>query len=325
MVMIASSKVTSVPGIRRFHFDCLHYPKLMDYGYLSLLQLGDLNCDSGFVLGPHKQGCYEITYVVSGRGWFETNGTRFNLSAGDIYIGKPGETHQGAADAEDPFRYFYFGFRFKRADGENPFQPIRDMMDHAESPVCRDRLDLRAPFVHVLKEMSSETQYSYQMIQTYLEQIIVLTYRNFCSQWEAKYLGEGSDNAGKRLVYSAIHYIDDRLLQIRDLKEISDAFGYSQSYLSRLFSKETGDSLHRYYVKKKWSKVTDILKEGIYSITEIAEMMQYESIHSFSRAFRKEFGVSPSQYVWEQKAVSRTNPGHVESDPKSVNPSPTRC
>lgn len=306
MVMYAYSKVTSTPGIRRFQFDCLHFPELMQYGSISLLQLGDLNCDSGFVLRPHRQTCYEISYVVSGKGWFETNGNRFNLEPGDIYIGRPGEIHQGGVNADDPFRYFYFGFRFNTSsDEENSFLSIREMMDRTQTPHCKDRLDIRTPFVNALKELSSTTQFSQKMIQSYLEQILVLTYRNFFSGWEARYPGEGSDNAGKRLVYSAIHYIDDRLLQIRDLKEVSDAFGYSQSYLSRLFSRETGESLHKYYTKKKWQKVTELLTEGDYSITEIAEIMLYESIHSFSRAFRKEFGVSPSQYVWEKRGNQR--------------------
>ena len=39
-----------------------------------------------------------------------------------------------------------------------------------------------------------------------------------------------------------------------------------------------------------------LLKNNDLSITEIAEMLQYQSINSFSKAFRKNIGISPSEY-----------------------------
>ncbi|MDF2724811.1 MAG: AraC family transcriptional regulator, partial [Paenibacillus sp.] len=101
------TKVISIPGEKRFQFDSLHAPNQKRFRTISLYQLGDLCCDSEFVLKPHKQPCYEISYIVSGQGWFATNGLRHDLQAGDLYIGKPRDIHQGGANAEDPFRYFY--------------------------------------------------------------------------------------------------------------------------------------------------------------------------------------------------------------------------
>lgn len=296
------TKITSIPGTRRFQFDCLHSPELLPFRSVSMYQLGDLSCDARFALSEHEQVCYEISYVVSGLGWFATGGSRFDLQPGDIYICRPGELHKGGADPADPFRYFYFGFHFNATSPQdNPFQHLREMMDTTQRPVCRDRLGIRSPFMGVLKELSGTSHFSQTMIEAYVEQILVLTYRNFFSDWEDKYPGEGLDNAAKRVVYSAIHYIDDRLMRIKDLKEISDAFGYSLSHLSHLFTKETGDSLRSYYAKRKWQRSIELLAEGHYSITEVAAIMQYDSIHTFSRAFKKAFGLSPSQYIRECK------------------------
>ncbi|MDF2651151.1 MAG: AraC family transcriptional regulator [Paenibacillus sp.] len=297
--MNASSvtRISSVPGLRRFQFDCIHAPIQMQFRAISLYQIGDLICDSGFVLDPHKQSCYEISYIVSGRGWFATNGNRTDLYPGDIYLGKPQEIHQGGVDPSNPFRYYYLGFLFNTTEDEdNSFLHIQDRIDHTHHQCCRDRLDIRTPFMNALKEISSESRFSDTMLQLYLEQILVLMYRNFFSDWEAKYPVEGFDNAAKRVVYSAIHYIDDRLLQIKDLVEVSNALGYSLSYLSHQFSRETGDSLRSYVTKRKWHKAKDLLREGNHSITEIASIMQYDSIHSFSRAFRNAVGLSPSQF-----------------------------
>lgn len=305
------TRMSSVPGARRFQFDCLHAAEPMRCGALSLYQFGDLSCESGFVLAKHRQVCYEISYVAAGKGWFGTDGVRHELGTGDLYIGAPGEQHEGGADPDDPFRYFYLGFHFlEPPQPDSPMLAIKTMIDNKKTPRCSDRLDIRTPFAGALKELSSASPFSETMIRTYLEQILVLTCRNYFSDWEAKYLGEGWENSTKRAVFAAIHYIDDRLLKIDDLKEVSDAFGYSLSYLSHLFSKETGVSLRHYYAKRKWEKTVDLMKEGNYSITEIAAIMRYDSIHTFSRAFRKAFGISPSRYMKEQIGHKRNGHGH---------------
>jgi AraC-like DNA-binding protein len=275
----------------------VHYPELLQFGVFSLLQMGDLSCDSYFELYPHTNVCYEISYVVSGRGWFSNDGNRYEVQAGDIHLIRPGEVHGGGADAKDPYRYMYLGFYFNPSlDEENPYRKIREAFDRKQTTHCTSRLDLLTPFVSAIKESGNSDRLSREMIEMYLKQIIVLTYRNFLSDWEAKYPLDGLDNEAKRVVYAAIHYIDEHLLDIKDLREIAAAFGYSYSHFSNLFSKETGESLRNYYMKRKWAKAVELLKDGNRSITEIARMVHYDSIHTFSRAFRKEYGISPTKF-----------------------------
>jgi AraC-like DNA-binding protein len=295
------TKVFSIPGVKRFQFDSLHAPNQKKFRTISLYQLGELHADSNFVLQPHKQPCYEISYIVSGQGWFATNGVRHNLQAGDLYIGKPRDIHQGGADPKDPFRYYYFGFHFNTSAEDNPLLPIRNLFHQVGTPLAADRLDIGGPFLNAIKELSQANPYSDVMLQVYLEQIIVLTYRNFCMDWKLTYPGDLLENSAKRAVFSAMHYIDERLLQIKDLSEISSAFGYSLSYLSHLFTRETGESLRDYVSKKKWKKAAELLAEGKRSITEIAAIMQYDSLNSFSRAFRNVYGVSPTKYIRDRQ------------------------
>lgn len=295
-------KVYSSPGFRRFHFDRRYNMDAMRVGAISLVQMGDSVCDSGFSLGPHPQICYEISYIVSGHGWFGLNGEKYPVGPGDVFLCGPNDSHEGGVDPADPYRYLYLGFNFNMSEQQdNPYLHIREMLDEVDHPCCQDRLDMRTPFVRALNELSNESQFSEQMIQMYAEQIVVLAFRNFCSDWAVRYPGDALEQAGKGTVYSAIHYIDNHLMHIKDPKEIADEFGYSVSYLSHLFFKETGDSLRNYYMKQKWKKATELLCAGHHTITQIADMMRYDSIHSFSRAFRNMYGMSPSQYVKQHK------------------------
>jgi len=289
---------------KRFHFDNLYFLDPKEYEFFTLFQIGDLSCDSGYVMLEHTQICYEITYVMSGKGWFSTNGKRYDVSAGDLYINVPGEVHNGAADEKDPFRYFYVGFLFRQPQGgemrekfESPYIHIQKMLDNKSTPLTKDRLGIDHTFLSALKEFRNMSQYSQIMTQTYLNQLIVLMYRNYFSDWDSSYHYYQGNGGSKEIVYNAISYIDNHILDLKDLTDVSRALGYSYSYLSHLFTEETGISLRNFYAQKRLQKTIALIHEQSYSFTEIAEKMQYQSIHSFSRAFKKAVGLSPTEYI----------------------------
>ena len=289
---------------KRFHFDNLYFLNPKQYELFTLYQIGDLSCGSGYMLQEHTQVCYEITYVMSGKGWFSTNGKRSEVEAGDLYINIPGEVHTGGADDKEPFRYFYVGFLFNlqldddyRESYESPFIHIQKMMDKRDNPLTKDRLDMQHTFLSALKEFRNMSHYSQMMTQTYLNQLIVLMYRNFFSDWDSTYHYDQGSGGTKEIVYGAISYIDNNMLTMQDLAEVSRALGYSYSYLSHLFTEETGISLRNFYSQKRLQKMIELMKSQTYSITEIASTMQYQSIHSFSRAFKKAVGLSPTEYI----------------------------
>ena len=49
-------------------------------------------------------------------------------------------------------------------------------------------------------------------------------------------------------------------------------------------------------LNKKLEYAAQLLEENNVSPTEIAALIGYESIHSFSKAFKKRFGMSPVHY-----------------------------
>ena len=59
---------------KKFHFDNVYFESPRLYEDILLYQIGDLSCESGYAIGEHEQYCYEISYIVSGKGLFYTNG-----------------------------------------------------------------------------------------------------------------------------------------------------------------------------------------------------------------------------------------------------------
>ena len=73
---------------KRFHFDTRYWDTPQEYTAISLYQIGDLSCLSGFEVGNYLQPCYEISYIISGKGDFFLNGIKFPVEKG-VFIPLP--------------------------------------------------------------------------------------------------------------------------------------------------------------------------------------------------------------------------------------------
>ena len=86
----------------------------------------------------------------------------------------------------------------------------------------------------------------------------------------------------------------DQSLRIGDLARHT---GYSVSHLRAVFRKQYGVSLGGYMRNSRLSMAASQLARGRYTrIEDIAKACGFESIFSFSRAFKKAMGVSPREY-----------------------------
>ena len=78
--------------------------------------------------------------------------------------------------------------------------------------------------------------------------------------------------------------------------EISKNLGYNYSYVSRVFSSNTGFTIEKYLLKCKIDKVKELIKFQKFSIKEIAYLLDYNSLSHLSNHFKRETGMSPSQF-----------------------------
>lgn len=281
-----------------FHFDHVFFHNPQQFESISLYQIGDLSCKGGYVVHEHKQICYEISYIVSGKGWYKVGDVSYPVKEGDIVLNVPGEIHACRADDDDPFRYFYVGFNFVNSGDDEPHSMahIRKMFDQTTQPVVSNKLGIDAPFVSIFKELVNLKSYSSFMIGTYLQQIIVLAYRSFHDSWEKAYSPLVQDKGLSQPIFDVVNYIDQNMDSITELSRMADELHYSYSYLSHQFPKEVGLTIKEYYNRKRFEKAVELLRSGELNVTQIAARLQYQSIHTFSKAFRKNFGISPTEY-----------------------------
>ncbi|RKN84298.1 helix-turn-helix transcriptional regulator [Paenibacillus ginsengarvi] len=105
--------------------------------------------------------------------------------------------------------------------------------------------------------------------------------------------GDKSDSDIADLI---IAYLEANLNQDITLEQICHSFGIGKTQLSILFKKKTGCSVIEYISQLKIAKAKAYIREDVYNLTEIAELLGYNSLHYFSKHFKKITGASPSEY-----------------------------
>ena len=104
--------------------------------------------------------------------------------------------------------------------------------------------------------------------------------------------------------YIQIHVEDELNLSI-----VSAAIGYSASWLSSKFKRETGKSLSQYILEQRVLYAKDLIRSGNRPIQEIAERLHFKSPSHFGAVFRQQTGMSPGEY---RVKGSKNKSGHVK-------------
>ncbi|WP_449539152.1 response regulator [Ferdinandcohnia sp. Marseille-Q9671] len=108
-------------------------------------------------------------------------------------------------------------------------------------------------------------------------------------------LAEYRSNGIQTLLLQAKEYIDKNYDKSISLDEIAEQIGISSFYLSKLFKERYHVTIIEYLTNTRLEKAKELLVRRL-SLKEIALTIGYKDPNYFSRVFKKEFGISPSEY-----------------------------
>jgi AraC-like DNA-binding protein len=110
---------------------------------------------------------------------------------------------------------------------------------------------------------------------------------------EKEYSGE--DHSGLERLRPAVDFMDANFLRNPSIEEIADRIQLSPNYFHRFFKQQAGTTPFKYMENRRLDLARKLLFDQRMNISQIAQETGYESLGYFSRAFRRRFGVSPSQ------------------------------
>ena len=255
---------------------------------LAVYNVGYQKCDLMHQWGPGVRDHYLIHYVISGKGYYKTNGKKYTLEAGDSFLVYPNREVTYFADHGLPWEYAWVGFNgsdalsILNATNFTPEHPIIQKTPHGE-------------------EILHELLRIYEVRGNEFERAVEMTGRLYTAL--ALFMKSADQKTPSTsynsYVQKAIEYISANYSYPITVEDIADYVGLSRSHLFRSFEKVMEISPIEYLTNFRIKQACNLLKTSDLSITAIANSAGFENNLYFSKAFHKVKGVSPKVYKKE--------------------------
>lgn len=159
---------------------------------------------------------------------------------------------------------------------------------------------------------SIENIFSYRV--DFVSQIKALKDQREASLYLANFITTCEEGAVRELnvenldiISKAKRYIQDNYQSSElSLGSVAEYVGLNEKYFSTLFTKETGENFISYLTATRMQSAASLLKKTTFKVYEVAEMAGYSNPEHFNRAFRKFYGVSPSEFRKIDKREEKT-------------------
>lgn len=283
---------------RRYHFDNVYNPCL-SLSMVELYQAGEIIAGDGYEIPEHTQECAEISYVVSGCCDFYTDGQVFHAREGDVHVISPGRRHRIVADSTENLRMAYIGFYLHEEEADPARQALNAFYEDAPCQLRCDRNHLKAAVEQLLTEIYVSKDYSREVVDACITQILITVWRLF------RY---GPEESGQRVsdearmerivghtVLRALRYIDTNIGQIENVSQVAGQLRYNATYLSKVFRERMGITMSEYIAGKRIEEAKKLLHDGV-SVSKTAQRLGYASSQSFCKMFRRHTGQIPSDF-----------------------------
>ena len=148
-------------------------------------------------------------------------------------------------------------------------------------------------------EMNKSQSYPYgseQMLKLYLECFLISIVRDY-DQLNSSNAKELSQN---QILSDICKYVTEHYTEKILLDNICFLFNTNKTTLCQSFKDKYGFTILTYINQLKIKEAKKLLLEQELSITDIAEKLGYNSIHYFSRHFKKHTGMTPSEYMLDK-------------------------
>lgn len=97
-------------------------------------------------------------------------------------------------------------------------------------------------------------------------------------------------------IEEVMRYIRDHLNEPLDRETLATVAGFSVPHFHRVFTAHFGESAASYVRRLRLERAGRKLRMGAVDITEVALAAGYDTHAAFSKAFKQQFGLSPSEF-----------------------------
>ena len=241
--------------------------------------------EQGFLFPGETHSMLELTYVDQGKLHSVAEGKDILLEQGDMVLYGPDQWHMQYADMDVAPRFVTLSFTVNGCDLSGLYNR-KFQSSHKASG-----------FLHqMLQEQTRSEAYAEDSILSLLQQLLITLLRDSSHTGEKPALSN-SINSEHDIINRAQQYISTHVLDKLSVPVVAKGAEVSPSYLTALFQKHLQISPGEYIRRIKLQESKQLIREGNLNFTQIAELLQYSTVHHFSRQFKDKFGITPTEYA----------------------------
>lgn len=249
----------------------------------------------------HAHDTYEIYCFLEGQGYYTVEGHDYPLSHGCVLLMRDGETHKLHISPQRPYERIALHFSpelFKGTAFESllaPFaeRPLGQKNMIPPCPALSRAVDMLLAVTRVGEHMPIQADtLRYAYLPAILAEINVAVFSDSGTfSYERKQ---------ESLLVEIIDFINQNPAAVDNVDMLETVFGYSRSYLNRIFRRSTGVPIWDYVILKRLTMARMAIRNGS-AAAMAAKAAGFSDYSSFYRQYKKRFGLTPEE---DKKALS---------------------
>ncbi|MFR8152425.1 MAG: AraC family transcriptional regulator [Romboutsia timonensis] len=248
----------------------------------------------------HHHDFSKIVILIDGDLTYYIEGKAYILKPWDILFVNKNEIHKPVVNPDKYYERIVIwlnpDFMAKYAQGNN------DLLKCFEVAIKNNynllRLNMKS--IEVIKNLIQDIQScnnsnefgSEILKESLFVQLMVLMNRLFLNSDKNRDI---EDIQYDKTIEGVLNYINSNLENDLSIDTIASEFFISKYYLMRKFKNQIGSSIHNYVVQKRLILARSLISDGL-SMSSVCSRCGFNDYSSFVRAFKKVYGVSPSNY-----------------------------
>lgn len=234
---------------------------------------------------------YQLLYIAAGKAHFYfQEGKEEIVTAGHMVLYRPKEMQKYVYYAEDQTEVYWVHFT-----GGDVKQLLKKYGLPSTGHVFYTGTlpDYQSLFRKLIQELQLCRPNYEELSEILLRQIFILISRQSCEESKINSFVQNE-------IEYATHYFNENYNKEISIEDYAASRNMSTSWFIRNFKQYNKMTPMNYILSIRISNAQNLLETTPYNITEIASIVGYDNPLYFSRLFRKQVGVSPSEYRKER-------------------------
>lgn len=270
-------------------------------GYLNTdLSFFNLEDTQEMQIESHYHDFNKVVVFVAGKVTYCIEGKAYKLKPWDILLINRDTIHKPLIDVTSPYKrmivWFHPSFLHKYNNTGNLLACFEIAAKH-KCNLLRMTPKMLTTVQSILFQINSTCQnqnFGDELLRNslFLQFIIYLNRMALEIKKDAAIPG---DIEYDEMIGNILNYIDKNIADDLCIEKLASVFFLSKYYLMRKFKHQTGYSIHKYVLQKRLITANQLIKAGQSVLTACMDS-GFHDYSSFTRAFKKMYGLSPTKY-----------------------------